>query len=103
MAVTQGTDEVFFTKVDVGVKSQSAVLYVKGEGVDVEVAGADDSDRLSIVHLSITVQVDVWDGWGCVLIHTVRTEQEEKVECLLNKSNGYLSRKPTGHGALILL
>lgn len=32
------------TKVEVGVEGQRAVLYVEGEGVDIEVTGADDSD-----------------------------------------------------------
>lgn len=33
------------TKVQAGVEGISAVLYVKGEGVDIKVTGADSSDR----------------------------------------------------------
>lgn len=63
------------TKVDVGVESQSAVLYVKGEGVDVQVTGADNFGRFSIVHFTIAINVQIRDMWGCVFIHTARREQ----------------------------
>lgn len=33
------------TIIDVGIESKSAVLYVEGEGVDIEVAGAHNLDR----------------------------------------------------------
>lgn len=57
------------TVVEVGIESQSAVLYVEGEGVDVKVTGADDSDRFSVVHRPIAVQVHIRDLGGCVFIH----------------------------------
>lgn len=57
------------TIVEVGVESQSAVLYVEGEGVDVEVTGADNSDWFSVVHHPSAVQVDIRDFGGCVFIH----------------------------------
>lgn len=59
------------TLVSVGVESQGAVLYVKGEGVDIEVAGTDHPDRKGIVQHPITVQVHVRDFRGCVFIHAV--------------------------------
>lgn len=59
---------------EVGVESQSAILYVEGEGVDIKVTGADDFDRFSIVYITVIIQVHVRDFWGCVLIHTARQE-----------------------------
>lgn len=58
------------TIMKVGVKGQSAVLYVEGEGVDVEVAGADDSDWFCVVHQAGIIQVHIGDLWSCVFIHT---------------------------------
>lgn len=66
------------TIVEVGVESHGAVLYVEGEGVDIEVTGADDSDWLSIVHPAVAVQVHIRDEGGCVFIHTARQEQAEE-------------------------
>ena len=62
---------------EVGVESHGAVLYVEGEGVDIEVTGADDSDWLSIVYPTVVVQVHIWDKGGRVFIHTARQEQEK--------------------------
>ena len=67
------------TNVQVGVESQSAVLYVKGEGVDVKVTGADNPERLSIVHKPIVVQVHIRDRGRCVFIHAARQEQTEEL------------------------
>ncbi len=69
----------WLTQVDVGVESQSAVLYVEGEGVDIEVTGADNFDWQSIMHLTVVIQVHVWDKGGCVFIHTARQEQAEEL------------------------
>lgn len=67
------------TQVDVGVESQRAVLYVEGEGVDIEVTGADNFGRLSIMHPTVAIQVHVRDMRGCVFIHTARQEQAEEL------------------------
>lgn len=64
---------------EVGVESHSAVLYVEGEGVDVEVTGADDFDWLRIVNLAIVIQVNVRDVGGRVFIHTTGQEQAEEL------------------------
>lgn len=66
----------------VGVKGQSAVLYVEGKGVDVEVAGADDSERFGVVHPPGVVQVDVWDMWSCVFIHTAKRQESKGFKAL---------------------
>lgn len=65
---------MFLTHVDVGVKSQSAVLYIEGEGVDIEVTGADNSDWRGIMHPPVTIQVHIWNKGGCVFIHTAKQE-----------------------------
>lgn len=67
------------TMVKVGVKSQSAVLYVEGEGVDVKVAGADDSDWFCIVHNAGIIQVHIGDLWSCVFVHTGGRHRKERV------------------------
>lgn len=61
--------EKAFTLMKVRVEGQSAVLYVEGKGVDVEVTGADHPQRLGIVHLAVVVQVQVGDLGSCVFIH----------------------------------
>lgn len=62
------------TQVEVGVESQRAVLYVKGEGVDIEVTGAENSGWFSIIHHPIAIQVHIRDKGGCVFIHTAKGE-----------------------------
>lgn len=74
------------TQVDVGVESESAVLYVEGEGVDIKVTGADNFDWLSIMHHPIAVQVHIRDRRGCVFIHTARQEHAEKLSVWSAKS-----------------
>lgn len=66
------------TQVDVGVESKSAVLYVEGEGVNIKVTGADNSEWLSIVHNPIVIQIQIRDIGGSVLLHTARQEQAEE-------------------------
>ncbi len=68
------------TQVDVGVESQSAVLYVEGEGVDVEVTGAHNSDWFTLSHHAIAEQVHIRHIWGCVFIHTAGQEMRKKVK-----------------------
>lgn len=70
---------MFLTHVDVGVKSQSAVLYIEGEGVDIEVTGADNSDWCGIMHPPVTIQVHIWNKGGCVFIHTAKQEVRRRV------------------------
>lgn len=62
-----------FTLMEVRVKSQSAVLYVEGKRVDVQVAGADDSEWFGVVHLPGVVQIHVRDLRSSVFIHTAET------------------------------
>lgn len=62
------------TQVEVGVESQRAVLYVEGEGVDIEVTGAENSGWFSIIHHPIAIQVHIRDNGGCVFIHTAKRE-----------------------------
>lgn len=71
------------TMVKVGVKSQSAVLYVEGEGVDVEVAGADDSEWFCVVHQAVIMQVHIGDLRSRVFIHTGgRTGRKSVCVCI---------------------
>lgn len=56
---------------NVGVERQGAVLYVEGEGVDVQVTGADHPDWESVVQHPSAVQVHVRDYGGSVFIHAV--------------------------------
>lgn len=71
------------TMMKVGVKSQSAVLYVEGEGVDVEVAGADDSAWFRVMHQAGIIQVHIGDLWSCVFIHTGgRTGRKSACMCV---------------------
>lgn len=67
------------TKVQVGVESQSAVLYVEGEGVDIEVTGADNFDWKSIVYHTIAIHVQIRDKGSGVFIHTARQEPAEEL------------------------
>lgn len=62
------------TQVEVGVERQRAVLYVEGEGVDIEVTGAENSGWFSIIHHPIAIQVHIRDNGGCVFIHTAKRE-----------------------------
>ena len=57
---------------EVGVESQSAILCVKGEGVDIQITGADNSSWFSIVHHAVAIQVHIRDRWGRVFIHTAK-------------------------------
>lgn len=57
----------------VGVEGINAVLYVEGEGVDIEVTGTNNSDRYSEIHLTITGQVQIGNRRCLVFLHTVRT------------------------------
>lgn len=70
------------TKVDVGVECESAVLYIEGEGVDIEVTGADNFDWMRIVHTAIVIHVHIRDRGGRVFIHTARQEQAEEFRCV---------------------
>lgn len=74
----------YLTPMDVGVEGESTVLYVKWEGVDIKVTGADNFDWMSIVHPSIAVQVDIWDRGGCVFIHTARREVSKEVMSVMS-------------------
>lgn len=78
------------THVEVGVESQSAILYVEGEGVDIEVTGADHFGRVSVLHPTIAVQIQVRDVRCRVFIHTAREEGAEvlRVKHLQNPSKG---------------
>lgn len=67
----------WLTQVDVGVESHSAVLYIEGKSVDIEVTGTDHSDWWGIVHPTIAVQVHIRHKGSCVFIHTARQEQEQ--------------------------
>ena len=60
---------------DVGVECQSAVLYVEGEVVDIEVTGADNFGRISIMHPTIAVQLQIRDRRGFVFIHAAGQEK----------------------------
>ena len=64
------------TFVGVGVEGESAILDIKGEGVDVQVAGAQHSERHVVVDHAIRLDMQIRHKWGCVLIHTVRKQQE---------------------------
>ena len=61
---------------DVGVEGKSAVLNVKGKRVDVQVAGADHSDRARVVDHAIRMDMYIRHRWGCVFSQTVRQQQE---------------------------
>lgn len=69
---------------DVGVEGELAVLNVKGELVDVEVAGADHSDGVGVVDHAIRMDMYVRHRWGCVFLHTVR-QQQEHIPTVLEK------------------
>ena len=64
------------TCVHVGAEGESAVLDVEGEGVDVEVAGANHSDWAEVVDPTIRMDMYKRHSWGCVLSHTVRQQQK---------------------------
>lgn len=79
----------------VGVKGQSAVLYVERKGVDVEVAGADYSEWFGVVHPPGVVQVDVRDLWSCIFIHTAKHQESKgfKFNILTPTNNGWKKGK----------
>ena len=58
----------------VGAEGESAVLRVKGEGVYVQVAGANHSDRAEVIDPTIRIDLHIRHIWGCVLSHTVRQQ-----------------------------
>lgn len=53
----------------------STVLYVTGEGVDIEITGTDNFDRMSIIHFTVAMQVPIGSRWCFVFLHTVRPDQ----------------------------
>lgn len=63
---------------DVGVESKSAVLYVKGESVNIKVTRADNFDWLSIVHDPGAIQIHIWYVRGSVLLYAARQEKAEE-------------------------
>ena len=73
------------TCVGVGHKGESAVLDVKGEGVDVQVAGANHSERAVVLDNAIITDVYIRHKWGGVFIHTVR-KQQEHIPTMLEKA-----------------
>lgn len=60
------------TVVDVGSEGEGAVLDVKGEGVDLQVTGANHSDRVGVSHYTSVLNVHIRDDGSSVFIHTVK-------------------------------
>lgn len=58
--------------VDVGSEGEGAVLDVKGEGVDLQVTGANHSNRFGVSHFTSMLNVHIRDDGSSVFIHTVR-------------------------------
>ena len=64
------------TSVGAGAEGESTVLDVKGEGVDVQFAGANHSERAVVVDLAIRMDMYIWHKWGCVLRNTAGRQKE---------------------------
>ena len=67
------------TCVGVGGEGESAVLDIKGEGVDVQSAGADHSDRAVVIDHAIRMDVYIRHKGGCVLSNAVGWQKEKKI------------------------
>jgi hypothetical protein len=65
------------TFVAVGDKGESAVLDVEGEGVDVQSAGANHSDRTVVVDHAIRIDMYIRHKWGCVFRYSVRQQKKQ--------------------------
>ena len=64
------------TCVGVGVEGESAVLDVEGEGVDVQSAGANHSDRTVVIDLAIRIDMYIRHKWGCVFRNAVGRQKK---------------------------
>lgn len=78
----------------VGVEGESAVLHVKGERVNVEVAGADHFDGAEVEDHAVSFDMHIRHRWGRVFLHTVREETQQHIStitelcaCLLKEIN----------------
>lgn len=60
----------WLTSVHVALEGEGTLLYVEGEGVDIEVAGTLHFDRLSIRHIACIVHSYVVCVRGFVFVHT---------------------------------
>lgn len=51
-------------------EGQSAVLLVKGKGINLQVTGRDHLDGFVVLHHPRGVNIHIWDNRGFALIHT---------------------------------
>lgn len=68
-----------FTWVEPAAKGQSAVLLVKGKGINLQVTCWDHLDGFVVFYCSWAVDINIWDDWGFANMDT--GEREEDIWC----------------------
>lgn len=80
-----------FTGVEPAAKGQSAVLLVKGKGINLQVTGWDHLDGFVVFYCSWAVDINIWDDWGFANIDA--GEKEEWCNECITRQNSFPENK----------
>lgn len=82
-----------FTWVEPAAKGQSAVLLVKGKGINLQVTCWDHLDGFVVFYCSRAVDINIWDDWGFANMDAGEREEDTWCNESITRQNSFPGNK----------